>query len=156
MKKNKDKLVELEQLGTFRKELLKDAVERFAQKAVVEALSRILRTDEGKELLCALVDSESNIVSYVDLSGRTHFCLGAVTEGDHEVTGDLKAKGRVLVDGCQLVESVEGGFYFILDADGNILFEIKSDGSTDFKGVPRDVQSALDALDERIKTLESK
>ena len=154
MRNGNQKPVALDQIALLKDELLKDAIERFAQKAVVEVMQRILHVDNAEDILCALTDSESNIVSYVDKDGRTHHCAGATTHGDQEVTGDLQVEGKVLVGDCQVVENVEGGMYYILDSDGRVLFEINSRGETNFKGIPGDVQSALDALEERIEALE--
>ncbi len=147
-------MVTLERLKTFKGELLKKAIEEFAQKAVVDMMQRILHIEDTDDLLCALTDSESNIVSYVDKSGRTHHCAGATTHGDQEVTGDLHAEGKVVVQDCQVMQSVEGGMYYILDSEGHVLFEIDNQGNTNFKGIPGDVQSALDALESRIEALE--
>lgn len=154
MRNSKQKPVALDQIALLKDEMLKDAIERFAQKAVVEVMQRILHVDNAEDILCALTDSESNIVSYVDKSGCTHHCGGAATHGDQEVTGDLHVEGKVLVDGCQIVENVEGGMFYILDSNDRVLFEINSRGETNFKGIPSDVQSALDALEERIAALE--
>lgn len=156
MRQGKQKPVALDQIALLKGEMLKDAIARFAQKAVVDAMQRVLHIDNAEDLLCALTDSESNIVSYVDKSGRTHHCAGATTHGDQEVTGDLRVEGKVLVGDCQVVENVEGGMYYILDSEGRVLFEINSRGETNFKGIPGDVKSALDALEERIEALEGK
>ena len=154
MRNSNQKPVALDQIALLKDEMLKDAIERFALKAVVEVMQRILHVDNAEDILCALTDSESNIVSYVDKDGRTHHCAGAATHGDQEVTGDLHVEGKVLVDGCQIVENVEGGMFYILDSNDRVLFEINSRGETNFKGIPSDVQSALDALEERIAALE--
>lgn len=154
MKKKTDKLVELEQLGTFKGELLREAIERFAEKVVVETLQRIIRTDDVEGMLHAITDAESNIVSYVDTAGRFHFCVGASTDGDFEVKGDAMVAGKVVTRNCQLVQGTESGIFYILDGEGHILFEINSKGMVDFNGIPTDVQRALDALDARVKALE--
>lgn len=136
-------------------DLWKGAIEKFAQKVVVETLQRIIRTDDVEGMIHAITDAESNIVSYVDSSGRFHFCVGAATEGDLEVEGDASVDGNVVLRNCTVVgKGYESGIFYILDGDGHILFEIDSKGAVDFRGIPTDIQSALDALDERVTALE--
>lgn len=136
-------------------DLWRGAIQKFAEKVVVDTIRRILRTDDVEGMLHAICDAESNIVSYVDTSGRFHFCVGASTEGDLEVGGDASVDGRVLMQNCKVVGSgYESGMFYILDADDHILFEIDSKGAVDFKGIPTDIQAALDALDERLKAVE--
>ena len=136
-------------------DLWKGAIAKFAEKVVVETLQRIIRTDDVEGVLHAILDAESNILSYVDTSGCFHFCVGAATDGDLEVGGDASVEGRVLMENCKVVGSgYESGMFYILDADNHILFEINSQGAVDFKGIPTDIQAALDALDERLKAVE--
>ncbi len=136
-------------------DLWKGAIAKFAEKVVVETLQRIIRTDDVEGVLHAILDAESNILSYVDTSGCFHFCVGAATEGDLEVGGDASVEGRVLMKNCKVVGSgYESGMFYILDADNHILFEINSQGAVDFKGIPTDIQAALDALDKRLKAVE--
>lgn len=135
-------------------DLWKGAIEKFAQKAVVEAIQRILRTDDVEGMLHAILDAESNVLSYIDTSGRSHFCAGATSEGDFEAKADMTVGGEVLMENCKVVQGVEGAMFYILDAEGHILFEIDKNGSVDFKGIPTDIQTALDALEERVAALE--
>lgn len=154
MNKAKDKMVTLNQLDLFKKEQLKDAVERFAEKIVVETLRRIIRTDDVEGMIHAICDAESNVVSYIDTSGRVHFCVGATAEGTFTAEGDLTVGGRMLMEHCKVAQSTESGIFYILDNDNHILFEINSKGKVNFNGIPDDIQSALDALESRIDALE--
>ena len=103
-------------------DLWKGAIAKFAEKVVVETLQRIIRTDDVEGVLHAILDAESNILSYVDTSGCFHFCVGASTEGDLEVGGDASVEGRVLMENCKVVGSgYESGMFYILDADNHQL-----------------------------------
>lgn len=135
-------------------DLWKGAIEKFAQKAVVEALQRILRTDDVEGMLHAVLDAESNVLSYIDTSGRSHFCAGATSEGDFEAKDGMRVGGEVLMENCKVVQGIEGAMFYILDEEGHILFEIDKNGSVDFKGIPTDIQAAIDALELRVAALE--
>ena len=136
-------------------DIWKGAIEKFAQKVVVDMLQRIIRTDDVEGMIHAITDAESNIVSYVDTAGRFHFCVGASTEGDFDVQGDATVDGKVVMKNCTVVsKGYESGIFYILDGGGHILFEIDSKGMVDFKGIPTDIRAALDALEERVAALE--
>ena len=155
MGNKKEKMLTLDRLRTFNDELLRQAVEKFAEKVVVETLRQILRTDNAEGLLLSITDAESNIVSFVDKQGRFHFCLGASTDGDLDVKGDARVDGRVLLKNCTVKHGTTSGMFYILDGADHILFEIDARGKTNFNGIPTDIQKALNTITARLEALES-
>ena len=129
--------------------LWKAAKRVFASSTTVQELLNMFRT----------TDKESKVLMAINRDGRAEFPVGTCAgssevRGDQMIGGNQRVEGNVMIRDVKLIEGVESGFFYIVDKDNYILFEINHLGKADFAGIPRDVQTALNALSERVKTLE--
>lgn len=137
----------------------KAAKNLFAASKTVEELLNMFRTTEMDSDVFAVTDKESKVLMAINDDGRAEFPVGTCAgssevRGDQMIGGNQRVEGNVMIRDVKLIEGVESGFFYIVDKDNYILFEINHLGKADFAGIPRDVQTALDALSERVKTLE--
>lgn len=110
--------------------------------------------DEGDQTIFAITDTESNILMSIDKDAVSHFPAVKI-DNNLTVNGTTANNGTVFIEDCKIMQ-YDNGFFYILDNEDHILFSIKGDGSTDFKGIPHDIQAALDALELRVAALENR
>lgn len=120
---------------------------------------RIIDDGEGGETIFAITDVESNILMSIDEDGVSHFPTVSVdnnlsVSNNVSIGGTITNNGTVFIEDCKVVQ-YDNGLFYILDNEDHILFQIKTDGSVDFKGIPRDVQTALDNITTRLAALEA-
>lgn len=138
----------------------KAARQQFAASTLVLGLLNMFRTDDLGGDVLAITDKENRVLMAINDDGRAEFPVGTKTKdsevaGDQFVGGNQAVKGHLLLNNVRLVEGEESGLFYIVDENDYILFEINGDGKADFAGIPRDVQTALDRLSERISALEN-
>lgn len=138
----------------------KAAKQQFAASALVQSLLNMFRVDDLDSDVFAVTDKESRVLMAIKDDGRAEFPVGTKTKdsevgGDQSVGGDQTVRGHLLLNNVRLMEGEESGLFYIVDENNYILFEIDGNGKADFAGIPRDVQTALDTLSERISALEN-
>lgn len=120
----------------------------------IEALEKILQTDDIGDDVLTITDAAYRILAAFDRNGRARFEVGitsreAETEGDHEIGGALRLRDT------RIMESDDYGIYYILDCEDRILFMIDREGKTDFKGIPRDIKEKIDEIEKRLSAIEN-
>lgn len=115
---------------------------------------RVMDDAEAGETVFAITDSESNVLFSIDDDATSHFPAVTVDK-DLTVDGTTTNNGKVFIQDCKIVQ-YDNGFFYILDNQDYILFQIKADGSVDFKGIPHDIQAKFDQIINRLEALEAK
>ena len=139
--------------------LWKAAKRVFASSTTVQELLNMFRTTDMESDVFAVTDKESKVLMAINRDGRAEFPVGTCAgssevRGDQMIGGNQRVEGNVMIRDVKLIEGVESGFFYIVDKNDFILFEINHLAQVDFAGIPRDVKSAIDALTERVTKLE--
>lgn len=124
-------------------------------KKVNDKANQYIRTiddSESKNTVFAITDSESNVLFSIDEDAISRF--PSITVDNNLTVNGTTNNNTVLIEDCKIVQ-YDNGFFYILDNEDHILFQIKADGSVDFKGIPHDIQSAIDNINKRLDTLEA-
>lgn len=122
--------------------------------AKIAALEKLIQTDELDDDVLAITDASYHILAAIDKRGIARFPVGMVSR-EAETEGDHRIGRRLSIKECRMEESDDQGIFYLLDNEYRILLWIDGAGNTDFKGIPTDIKAKLDALEARIKTLET-